>query len=209
LAGQPAAFVVSGNKAGSTLKGRTMIRIRPTKRIIRNGLLSAAVAGAGLAGLVGTAAAHASVSGIVTVKSCGALAGKATYSPGLLTSTAQNTTATLTGFVSNCGSTGSGFGKVDFQLSGAASLNAENFGSGTFTINWPGSTEPSEGTAGVIDASGTEELSGTITSGPLTGGVIAVDYLPTGQTGKGTAAKPVTAQSYINSTSITVMENGG
>jgi hypothetical protein len=138
-----------------------------------------------------------------------ACAGKASYSPGLLTSTAQNTTATVTGFVSNCGPSGSGFGKVKIQLSGDASLNAENFGSGTFTINWPGSTEPSEGTAGVTDVNGTEELSGSITSGPFTGGVIAVDHLPTGQTGKGTTAKPVTAQTYINSTNLTVMENSG
>jgi hypothetical protein len=188
-----------------------MIRIHPTARVIRNGLLSAAFAGAGLTGLLGTVAAHASTNGIVTVKSCGALAGKATYSPGLLTSTAQNTNATLTGFVSNCtsGSGVTGFGKVKFQLSGTASLNGENFGSGTFTINWPGSTSPSTGTVGVTDVSGTEELSGSITSGPFTGGVIAVDYLPTGQTGSGTAAKPVTAQSYINSTNLTVTENDG
>ena len=188
-----------------------MIRIRPTARVIRNGLLSAAFAGAGMAGLLGTAAAHASSNGIVIVKSCGALAGKATYSPGLLTSTAQNTTAALTGFVSNCtsGTGATGFGAVTFRLSGDASLNAENFGSGTFTINWPGSTEPSEGTAGVVDTSGTEELSGSITSGPYTGGEIAVDYLPTGQTGKGTTAKPVTAQTYINSANLTVSENDG
>jgi hypothetical protein len=190
-----------------------MIRIRTTARVIRNTVLAAAFAGAGMAGLFASAgAAHASSNGQITVRSCGAVAGTATYSPGLLTSTLQNTTADITGYVSNCtGESGalSGFGTVTFDLSGSASLNAENFGSGTFTINWPGSTDPSEGTAGVTDVSGTEELSGTISSGPFTDGEISMEYLPTHQTGKGTAAKPVTAQTYINDTSLTVMENSG
>ena len=98
------------------------------------GLLSATIAGGGMAGPFGFAGtAHASTNGLVTVASCGALAGKVTYSPGLLTSTAQETDATLTGHVANC-TNGSGhptgFGSVTFKLSGDASLSGENFGSG-------------------------------------------------------------------------------
>lgn len=190
-----------------------MISIRTSARVVRNALLSAAFAGAGMAGLFASAgAAHASTNGEVTAMSCGALAGTASYSPGLLTSTAQNTTAHITGYLSNCTSESghlNGFGSVSFDLSGNASLSAENFGNGTFTINWPSPLEPSQGTAGVTDVNGTDELSGSITSGPYTGGVIQADYLPTHQTGKGTAAKPVTAQTYINTTSLTVTENDG
>jgi hypothetical protein len=191
-----------------------MKRIHTSARTARSILLSAAIAGAGMASLVGFAGnAHASTNGLVTVASCGALAGTATYSPGLQTSTAQETDATLTGHVANCSNGGNGhltgFGSVTFNLSGDASLSAENFGSGTFTIKWPAPLEPSEGTAGVVESGGIEELSGTVTSGPYTGDEISVNYVITGKTGQGTAADPVTAQSYINDQNLTVTANNG
>jgi hypothetical protein len=80
-----------------------MIRIHTPARTARNILFSAAIAGAGMAGFFGlSGTAHASTNGLVTVASCGALAGNVSYSPGLLTSTAQNTDATVTGHVANC-----------------------------------------------------------------------------------------------------------
>ena len=193
-----------------------MSRIPTSARVVRNALLSAAIAGAALTGLLGStaSAAHAStkVDGFVTVYSCGAMSGKITYSPGLLTNTAQPTNATMTGFVSNCtglGGQAAGFGALKIQLSGTASVASENFGSGTFTISWPGSTTPSTGTLGVVDNGGTEQYSGSITSGPFTGGVISGHYLITGHKGAGTATNPVTSQNYINNTSLTVQENTG
>jgi len=189
-----------------------MNRIHASARTARNILLSATIAGAGMVGLFGLAGtAHASTNGLVTVASCGALSGKATYSPGLLTSTAQETDATLTGHVANCTTSShlTGFGTVNFQLSGDASLSSENFGSGTFTIKWPSPLTPSEGTAGVTESGGIEELSGTVTSGPYVGDEIAVDYVITGKKGKGTAANPVTAQNYINDQNLTITANDG
>jgi hypothetical protein len=194
-----------------------MFRIHTSARVARNALLSAAVVGAGLTGLLGStaSAAHAStesVGGFVTVYSCGAMSGKVTYSPGLLTSTAQATNATMTGFVSNCtglGGQAAGFGKVTMNLSGTASVAAENFGSGTFTINWPAATTPSTGTVIVSDTAGVEQYSGVVTSGPFTGGSVSGHYVITGHKGAGTAASPVTSQNYISSTSLIVQENTG
>jgi hypothetical protein len=195
-----------------------MSRIHTSGRVVRNALLSAAVAGAGLTGLLGATAgaAHASVTkpdGYVTTITCGALAGTATYSPGLLTSTAQATTATVKADVSNCFSDGqgqfAGFGTLTAQLTGSASEGAESFGSGTFTINWPSPLEPSSGTLSVVDNNGVEEISGSITSGPYTGGELNVDYVITTTKGTGTTAKPVKSQTFINNTSLTVMENDG
>jgi hypothetical protein len=191
-----------------------MIGTYKPARIARNALLSAAVAGAGLAGLLGATAgvAHASTAepnGIVTVASCGAMAGKITYSPGLLKTTAQATTATLKGYVANCSNGVNGCGKVTIQMSGTASLASESFGSGTFSITFPGATEASEGTLGVTDNGGIEQLSGTVTSGAHTGATVSVDYQATSSKGKGTTAKPVTSQTFINTTTLLYQANDG
>jgi hypothetical protein len=190
-----------------------MIRIHAAARVTRALVLSAAVAGAGTAGLLGATAAHASkVDGLVTIATCGALTGNISYSPGLLTSTAQNTTASLTGLVSNCETQGAGqlssFGTMTASLSGSASLAGEDF-SGTFTMNWPAPLSPSTGTVYVADSSGTEEVSASISSGPFTGDEFSYNYVITSEKGKGTTAKPVTSQSYINTTSLAVQENDG
>ncbi len=88
-------------------------------------------------------------------------------------------------------------------------MAAENFGSGTFTIDWPAPANPSVGTLGVTEIGGVEMLSGTITSGAFDGGVISGHNLITTSKGTGTAANPVTSQTYINNTSLTVQENTG
>jgi hypothetical protein len=192
-----------------------MIRIRPTARVLRAAVLSAAVAGAGTVGLLGTAgAAHASSKpdGYVTVATCGALTGNISYSPALLTSTAQNTTATLNGLVSNCNTEGqgqlSGFGTMTATMSGSASVASENF-SGSLTIDWPAPLSPSTGTLYVSDSSGTEQVDGSISSGPYTGDEFGYSYVITSEKGKGTTAKPVTSQAYINDASLIVQENDG
>jgi hypothetical protein len=194
-----------------------MIRIHSAARPTRAAILSVAIASAATAGLLASgAAAHASDNqsrGLVTVTTCGAIAGKVSYSPGLLTSTAQNTTATLKANVSNCTTEGDGhlasFGSITVDMTGSASLNAENF-SGTFTIHWPSPfTEASTGTLGVYDSSGTEEVSGTFTSGPYTGDELNFYYQATGRSGKGTSADPVTSQNVIDTTSLAVVANNG
>jgi hypothetical protein len=214
-AGQAPGSMVTGREPviAQKRKGK-MIRTYKPARIVRNAMLSAAVAGAGVAGLLGATAgaAHASTAephGIVTVASCGAMAGDISYSPGLLKTTAQATTATLKGYVANCSNGVNGFGKVTIQMSGTASLASESFGSGTFTIELPGATEASTGTLGVTDNGGTEQLSGTVASGPFTGAVIGVHYQITSSKGKGTTAKPVTSQTFINTTTLTYQASSG
>jgi hypothetical protein len=192
-----------------------MIRIHSTARHARAATLSVAIAAAATAGLLASgAAAHASDDqsrGLVTITTCGAIAGKVSYSPGLLTSTAGNTAATLKANVSNCTTEGghlASFGSITADMTGSASLNSENF-SGTFTIHWPAPLGPSTGTLGVYDSSGTEQVSGTFTSGPYTGDEFSFYYRATGRTGKGTAADPVTSQNVINTTSLAVVANNG
>ena len=190
-----------------------MIRITRTARSIRYSALAAAVAAAGLAGVIGAAgSAHASPSGIVTAGSCGSAAGNISYHPGLRKNTARPTKAALTGFVASCKGEGgplAGFGRLSASLSGTASLGSESFGSGTFTIKWPDGLNPSTGTLSVVDSGGTENVTGTVDSGAFTGGVLNVSYLITSHEGKGTATRPVTSQTFINSQPLTLSENDG
>jgi hypothetical protein len=60
-----------------------------------------------------------------------------------------------------------------------------------------------------VDNSGTEQVSGSVTSGPFTGGAINAAYVITASKGAGTATKPVKSQTIINDASLTVMENTG
>jgi hypothetical protein len=188
-----------------------MIRIHNTARIARKAVLSAAIAGDGLAGLLGATAgaAHASVGadGFVTVTSCNSANGTIKYTPGL-TNTTQNTTATLSGFIAGCKNE-SGFGKLTASMSGPASLGSENFtNSGTFVMTWPTGAQ-SQGTLVVSESSGVENISGEITSGPLTGGALQGSYVLTSQKGKGTTASPVTSQTFLTSTPLSISENTG
>ena len=61
----------------------------------------------------------------------------------------------------------------------------------------------------MTDANGVETISGTVTSGFDTGSPLALQYVNTHNTGRGTALKPVTAQSYVNTQSLTLSRNTG
>jgi hypothetical protein len=200
-----------------------IIRTAAARRA-RTAIVTTLAAGAGVASLLGMggaaqAASHAHASSHVpaswvTIDSCTGVAGQITYSPGLLTSKARKVTAVMTGTTSGCSdifSGGeSGTGTFTAVLSGKASVKAENF-SGTFTINWPASTgfNPSTGTLSVTEANGLETISGTVTGGFDTGTALGLQYVTTGNTGKGTSKKPVTAQTYTNTLPLTLARNEG
>ncbi len=195
-------------------------------RHVRTALLSAATVGAGLAGLLGVGGvAHASTAhaahaghvrpdGWVVVTTCTGVSGKITYSPGLRTSKVKAETAVLTGTTSGCSNifTGamSGTGTITATLSGNASANAENF-SGTFTINWPAGSgfNPSNGNLTISEANGVETVSGAVSSGFETGSPVQMQYVISGQKGKGTAGHLITSQSYVNTQALTLSQNEG
>lgn len=191
-----------------------MFRLHTSARRIRAAVLSAAIVGAGLAGVLGTAgAAHAGTDGYVTTFVCNSATGKIAYQPGLLQNTAQTTNATLSGFIAGChgsgGPTAGLVGTLTTSMSGNASLGSENF-SGSFTINWPPAMNPSTGTLAVTDSNGTLSVSGQITGGTFTGSVIQMSYVITSQHGKGTALNPVTSQTFLSAQQpLTVLTNLG
>jgi hypothetical protein len=188
-------------------------------RGVRAAAVTTVVAGASMAGLLGPGAAHAStashrIAGIVVVDSCTGVSGSITYSPGLRSTKVKAERAALSGKISGCSDSTqgpvNGTGRFTATLSGNASLAAENF-KGTFTIHWPVSTgfNPSTGTLSVTDSNGMENVSGTVTSGADTGTALAMQYVTTHNTGKGTKKHPVTKQAYINTQSLTLSRNEG
>jgi hypothetical protein len=191
-----------------------------TTRRVRTALIAAAATTAGVASLLGMGGvAHAStagsrINGWVVTDTCTSVSGKITYSPGLRKFTAKQQSAVLTGTTAGCSDIFngplSGTGQLTAVLSGKAKLSAENF-SGTFTINWPAGSgfNPSNGTLTVTESNGLENVSGTVTSGFDTGSAFALQYVITGHTGKGTAAKPVTSQTYTNTQPLTLSRNEG
>src|SRR5690242_3126312 len=118
------------------------ISLRPAARRARTALVTTAVAGAGLAGVLGmggvAAAASHAPNGYVTIDSCTGVAGQITFSPGLVKVKKPLVHAVLTGTTSGCSDIFSGAiggtGTITAVLSGHANLGAQNFG-GTFTIN--------------------------------------------------------------------------
>jgi len=178
-------------------------------------LVTTAVAGTALAGtLGGITAAHAATNGIIVREQCTGVTGQISYQPGLQSAKTQQVRAVLSSTLTGCsdafnGALG-GSGSFTAVLTGKASLAAENF-SGTFTINWPASAglNPSNGTLTVTESNGTELVSGTVTSGALTGFPVRVTYLTTGNTGTGTKKHPVTAQSFVNTQSLQLTQNEG
>ncbi len=190
------------------------IASRVNLRRARNALLSLAVVGSGMAAFAASeGAAHAAPSGIVTVVSCASVAGKATFSPGLLKTTARQTTGHLTASISGC--TGelagsmTGVGTLTATLVGSASLASENL-SGTFTIAWPGGgLNPSSGNISVLDSNGTERVDLQITSGALTGEPSSVAFVVASQKGTGAPGHAVKSQQLINSAPLTVSVNDG
>jgi hypothetical protein len=194
------------------------ISLRPAARRARAALVTTAVAGAGLAGVLGMggvahAATHAP-NGYVVIDSCTGVSGKITYSPGLVKVKKPLIHAVMTGTTSGCADIfngpESGTGTFTAVLSGHANLSAENF-SGTFTINWPAGSgfNPSNGNLTVTESSGLENVSGSVTSGFDTGTAFAMQYVTTGNKGLGTALHPVTAQTYTNTQSLTLSRNEG
>jgi hypothetical protein len=190
-----------------------------TARRVRAALVTTAVAGAGIAGLLGTSAAQAStasngVAGYVAIDTCTSVSGNITYVPGLRSTKVKTEQAILTGTTAGCSDifngAMAGTGTFTAILSGNASKAAENF-TGTFTINWPASSglNPSNGTLSVTDSNGVETVSGSVTAGADTGTALAMQYVTTGNTGSGTRRHPVTAQTFTNSQSLTLSRNTG
>jgi hypothetical protein len=193
---------------------------RSTARRVRAALVTTVAAGAGIAGLLGmggaaqaSAATH-KVAGFVAIDTCTSVTGQITYSPGLIKLSKKKEQAVMTGTTSGCSDIFNGAingtGTFTAIMSGKAKLAAENF-SGTFVINWPAGSgfNPSNGNLSVTESSGVLTVSGTVTSGFDTGTVLAWQYVTTGNTGKGTAAKPVTAQTFDNTQSLTLSRNEG
>jgi hypothetical protein len=192
---------------------------RFTARRARAALATTVAAGAGIAGVLGMSGiAQASTAGHsprgwVVIDNCTGVSGKVTYSPGLEKKN-RSVQAVLTGTTSGCSDifngAESGTGTITAIMSGTANVNAENF-SGTFTINWPAGSgfNPSNGNLTVTEVNGLETVSGSVTSGFDTGTAFAMQYVITGQTGRGTALHPVTAQTYTNTQPLTLSRNEG
>ena len=188
---------------------------------VRAALVTTAAAGASIASLLGMGGiAHASTvasphtAGFVTIDSCTGVAGQINYSPGLRKYATLNQQAVLTGTTSGCADAFSGplsgTGTFTAVLSGKAKLGAENF-TGSFTINWPAGSgfNPSTGSLSVTESNGLETISGTVTGGFDTGCALSMQYVTTGNTGKGTARSPITAQTYVNTQSLALARNEG
>jgi hypothetical protein len=122
-------------------------------RRVRAVLVTTAVAGASIAGLLGTGAAQAStashrVATPVVIDGCIGVSGSITYSPGLRSTKIKAERAVLSGKTSGCNDIFSGpmsgTGKFNATLSGSASLAAENFKGRSPSTGRPpaGSTPP-------------------------------------------------------------------
>jgi hypothetical protein len=194
------------------------ISLRPAARRARAALVTTVAASAGVAGLLGMAGvAHAATqapNGFVVIDSCTGVSGSISYSPGMVKVKKRLVHAVMTGTTSGCADIfngpENGTGTFTAVMSGHANLSAENF-SGTFTINWPAGSgfNPSNGSLSVTEANGLETVSGSVTSGFDTGTAFAMQYVITGQTGRGTALHPVTAQTYTNTQPLTLSRNEG
>jgi hypothetical protein len=185
-------------------------------RRVRAALVTTAIAGAGLSGVLGASAAHASTGsdGYAVYTACTGVSGSIRINPGLHAAKARNVQEVLTGTTSGCSNIFdgalSGTGTLTAIMSGKATYKTQNL-SGTFTINWPASSgyNPSNGTLSATESNGVETVSGTVTSGFETGAVVNAQYALTGHTGKPKSAKGVTAESFVNTQSLTLSENIG
>ncbi len=187
---------------------------RPAARRLRAALVTTAVAGAGLAGVLGTGgAAHASTFGYAVYTSCTGVSGTINSTPGLHTK-AGKVQEVLSGTLSGCSNIFdgplSGTGTLTAIMSGKATYKAQNL-SGTFTINWPASSgyNPSTGTLSETESNGVETVTGSVTSGFETGAVVSLQYVFTGHTGKPGTTKGVTSETYTNTQPLSLSENIG
>jgi hypothetical protein len=189
-------------------------------RRVRAALVTTAIAGAGLSGVLGAGIAHASTGhvgrpdGFVVNTSCTGVSGSISINPGLRAVKARNVQEVLTGTLGGCSNIFDGpilgTGTFTAITSGAATYPSQNL-SGTFTINWPAASgfNPSNGTLSETESNGIESLSGTVTSGFETGAEFALQYAITGHTGKPKSTKGVTQEVYTNTQALTLAENTG
>lgn len=187
---------------------------RPAARRLRAALVTTAVAGAGLAGVLGTGGvAHASTFGYVVYSSCTGVSGTIHSTPGLHTK-AGKVQEVLSGTTSGCSNIFdgalSGTGTLTAIMSGKATYKAQNL-SGTFTINWPASSgyNPSTGTLSETESNGVETVTGSVTSGFETGAVVSLQYVITGHTGSPGSKKGVTSETFTNTQPLSLSENTG
>ena len=194
--------------------------IATATRLVRTGLVATAItAGAAVAGglTAGTAQAATQVSpnGFVTQMQCTGESGTIHYSPGLRPAAHAQTavlSATLTGCSDEFGNVYADTGQLSVNLTGSSSKTSGSL-SGSFVINWPASSHynPSVGTATVNLATNTLSLSGSTssTTGAWEGSFVSSSMLVTGHKGAGTKLHPITQQSFVNTTPLTVQHNIG
>jgi hypothetical protein len=186
-------------------------------RRVRAALVTTAVAGAGLSGVLGTGIADASTGhgdGYAVYTSCTGVSGTIHINPGLHASKARTVKEALSSTLSGCSNIFSGpmpgSGTFTAIMSGTATYKTQNL-SGTFTINWPAASgyNPSNGTLSETESNGVETVSGTVTSGFETDAYFALQYAITGHTGKPTSTMGVTAETLVNTQALTLSENTG
>jgi hypothetical protein len=187
-------------------------------RRVRAALLTTAIAGAGLSGVLGAGVAHASTGhasrpdGFAVDTSCTTVAGSIQVSPGLHAVRARNVQEVLTGTTSGCSNIFagalSGTGTLTATMSGTATYKAQTL-SGTFTITWPASSgfNPSNGALWATESKGVETVSGTVNSGFETGLELTTQYAITGHTGQPRSRNGVTAETYTNTQPLDLWVN--
>jgi hypothetical protein len=186
-------------------------------RRVRAALVTTAIAGAGLSGVLGASVAHAgtgSPDGRVTYTSCTGVSGSISINPGLHAVKARNVQEVLTGTLGGCSNIFSGpilgSGTFTAMMSGDAIYKSQNL-SGTFTINWPAASgyDPSTGTLSTTESNGVETVFGTVTSGYETGAGVTLQYALTGHTGKPKSTQGVTAETFVNTQALDLSVNTG
>jgi len=194
--------------------------IATATRLVRTGLVATAItAGAAVAGGLAAGPAQAATqtpAGFVTQMQCTGESGTITYSPGIYGSNVHRTNAALSATLTGCSDEFGGVytdnGQLSVNLSGKSS-KATGTLSGSFVISWPASSHynPSVGTATLNYATGTLSLSGytSSTSGAWEGSYVSTNMLVTGHKGAGTKLHPITQQSFVNTTPLTVQHNIG
>jgi hypothetical protein len=186
-------------------------------RRVRAALVTTAIAGAGLSGVLGAGVAHASTGhtdGRVTYTTCTGVSGSISVNPGLRAAKARNVQEIASSTLSGCSNIFDGpiLGSGTFTaiMSGTATYPSQNL-NGTFTINWPAASgyNPSTGTLSTTESNGVETVSGTVTSGFETGAGVTLQYALTGHTGKPKSTKGVTAETFVNTQALDLSVNTG
>jgi hypothetical protein len=186
-------------------------------RRVRAALVTSAIAGAGLSGVLGASVAHASTArtdGFVTYTSCTGAPGNISINPGLHAAKARKVQEIVSSTLSGCSNIFSGAiagtGTLTAIMSGSATYPSQNL-HGTFTINWPAASgfNPSTGTLSTTESNGVETVSGTVTGGYETGAEVTLQYALTGHTGKPRSTKGVTAETFVNTQALDLLVNTG